>query len=414
MTKKIAIILAALSMITLSVTSCSSKDDSEQPSEAISADAGADAGLDETGGEGELAAEDLGSGELSEDALSEAPAEGATASDEMTLAEEPANEQKTEPTQEIIPPAETTPSEQPPTTAEVAPTQELVPMEPLPPAASFSSEPSTSEETPKPVVALQKIATEPWTVGKTIYNAVYIAREGDTLSSISQMIYAADKTAELKKGNPTYKKRDVKPGDKIYYNSPTRPTDTEKILTYYEDMGMTSEVYVAKSGDNIRKVAKQLLGYDNAWKEIWSTNPSVESKGSLDEGTELRYWVGAAKTSTAQVPPPAELPPPSAEASAPQELPPPPMEMTPPPPMEAQAEIPPPPPPQELTPPPPPPPPDMVAKPAAGAEEGGSLLDDEMVLGGIVLVAGAAALFLIMRRRRRQSFEESFDQTNVG
>ena len=37
---------------------------------------------------------------------------------------------------------------------------------------------------------------------------------------------------------------------------------TVKTITYYEDMGMVPETYVAKKGESLRKVSKKLLGYD--------------------------------------------------------------------------------------------------------------------------------------------------------
>ena len=63
--------------------------------------------------------------------------------------------------------------------------------------SSFSSSSESSFSEPKkPSAPLQKVATAPWQVGKTWYNTVYFARPGDTLSSISQMIYGSNKVAE--------------------------------------------------------------------------------------------------------------------------------------------------------------------------------------------------------------------------
>lgn len=143
---------------------------------------------------------------------------------------------------------------------------------------------------PHHIIPLQKIASAPFKRHGILLNAVYIARPGDTLASVSQKIYGAKKIAELKKANPLYRHRNLRVGDKVYYNSPKRPTDDTQLLTYYEDQGLAPQIYESQPGDNIRTVAKNLLGNKNSWKEIWATNPDLESKGDLPEGTKLRYW----------------------------------------------------------------------------------------------------------------------------
>ena len=83
----------------------------------------------------------------------------------------------------------------------------------------------------------------------------------EKLKEISLKIYGADKTKEMKKINSFLAARSPKGGDKIYYVSPNRPTDSIKTLSFYEDTGMIAETYVAKKGDNLKKIAKNLLGY---------------------------------------------------------------------------------------------------------------------------------------------------------
>ncbi|MBX3040897.1 MAG: hypothetical protein KF789_09355 [Bdellovibrionaceae bacterium] len=292
-----------------------------------------------------------------------------------------------------------------------------------------------AEPAPKKAnIPLQKVATAPWKSGGRWINAVYFARPGETLSSISQTIYGEDHSEELQKVNPTYLSRDPRPGDKVYYSSPKRPDDGTQVLTWHEENGQTPQIYVAKPGDNIRSVSKDLLGFDGAWKEVWSSNAAVESKGGLEEGTELRYWASAAAAPTEQVasgnmennlpPPPAE---PMPEAP-PMEMPPmpdmmadnpPPMDdmnSLPPPPEPSQAmnELPPPPPPMEMAPPPPPPP---VADHNAVAQESGAMDEDTMMALGTVAVAaaGIAGLLVVRRRRKQKELENQFgDSTHVG
>lgn len=319
----------------------------------------------------------------------------------------------------------TPPPEEPPSTlSEPTPSTDTL--------AGLSEEPK-APEAPKPTASLQKVEPAPFTRKGVLLNAVYLARPGDTYKKISQTIYGdSSKRKELAKVNPSVKK--PHPGTKIYYNSPVRPTDDTKLLTFFEDVGMMPEVYVAKEGDNIRQISKDLLGYDNAWKEIWATN-TVDSKGELTAGTELRYW----KTVPAQATPPSteiaaaealpppvepvmeqapmpELPPPPTEMAPPTmaqtELPPPPpMEMEPPPPPPA-ADLPPPPPAEAMNPPPPPP----VAKKAIPTMTDGEMDQDMMMslAGAGIIAAGLAAIIIIRKRRQNRDMATAFNDTQVG
>lgn len=281
---------------------------------------------------------------------------------------------------------------------------------------------------PKPVIPLQKMVSAPFTKGKVLANALYMARAGDTLKSISEKIYGADKTAEIKKVNPTVAHRKVKVGDKIYYNSPQRPTDNAQMLTYYEDKGLAPEVYLAQAGDSMKAVGKKLLGDKDSWKELWATNLDVESKGDLAEGTRLRYWSAEATPAAAPAAPAVAMnTPPPAGGAAGSMAPPPPMPdqapppvAEPPPPAANAAPPPPPAPPTQaaMEPPPPaaPPPPPAAAAPpgpkkpvkpaAAGADskEGGLLGDDPdqmMTLGiGVILLLAAVAMVIIIRKKK--------------
>ena len=281
-------------------------------------------------------------------------------------------------------------------------------------------------------------------------NTVYVARPGEKLEEISQKIFGADKTKDLKaiKENSYLKWRAPKGGDKVYYVSPNRPDDSAKTLMYFEDMGMVPETYVAKKGENLKKVSKELLGYDGAWKEVWTSN-AVESKVSLKEGEMIRYWktggevmamtppspppadssappAGATVMDSSQAPPAtatttppvgdtASLPPPPTDSGA--SLPPPPDASAPPPdPMAAattDAAV--PPPPTEEAPPPPPPPieegTDVAAagekkdldEAAAEEEEGGALNDDAMMSMAALGVLVALLAFVIIRKKKQKS-----------
>lgn len=399
MIKKITAIVFGLVFI-ISIASCTSKESKDDVEVASGSE-------DEISLDGEEA-KDLTSDQLPEDALGGAPSDAP-------------------------PPAETPPSdslavENPPPSSEPPPPDFAATEKP---ADTLSSMPPPEEKTetpaPEPVAkkpaSLQKIPEKPWKQSGMLLNAVYFARPNDTIESISQMIYGSDKTEDLKKANAQLRKREPKPSEKIFYNSPIRPSDEDRLLTYYEDMGMQPETYTAQSGDNIVKVSKDLLGYDNAWKEIWPINP-VESKGALDEGTQLRYWKGPAAQAAAPTPPPPPpmpepteaAPPPTNVAGNTAEMPPPP-----PPDMPPPSEVPPPPPPLEAAPPPPPPPPMAEEPPPPPPKrpksvEGETMDSDTTIALAVIAVAaaGLGGLLVVRKRRRQKEMERAFGDTQVG
>ncbi len=282
---------------------------------------------------------------------------------------------------------------------------------------------SSSSSTPAGMVPVKKIKDAPWRAGGLLANAVYLARPGDTVASVSQKIYGADKSDDIYKINPNLH-RGLKAGDKVYYNSPKRPSDDSKLLTFYDDQGIPASVYESKEGDNIRKVSKDLLGFEEAWKEVYATN-DVESKSDLPAGVHLKYWTGHEKV---EPPPPAQT-----VAEAPPPPPPAPMEMEPPPPPA-------PPPSNEglpddliagntnsseankmgmgtVEPPPPPPPPPPKAppmmKPKSDSTLAGLMEDPNNLMfigGGALLVIGLLAILAVARKRRTRI---DFGQTQV-
>jgi len=353
----------------------------------------------------------------------------------------------------------------PVTDAQLAPDPSLATSTETAPAPAVTEAPSTENTTsfssvePTPVakpsgggVSMKKVtAIMPYQAKDGGWvNTVYIARPGEKLADISMKIFGADKTKEIKgiAENSYLKSRSVRPGDKIYYVSPNRPDDSSRTILYYEDMGMVPETYVAKKGESLRKVSKELLGYDNAWKEIWSTN-GVESKTSLKDGETLRYWKAGAETmvSTPPMPPPTtagadvttqppvatatmEPPPAAPPADASGALPSPPPDaaasMPPPPadPNAVAATAPPPPPGDDASAAAPPPPPAVEEPPPADAGDGAvaeakgqKKLDEEaeaeeeaeglnsdtlMSMGALGVLLGLLA-FVIIRKKKQKS-----------
>ncbi len=156
---------------------------------------------------------------------------------------------------------------------------------------------------------LQKIKDAPFDRGGALLNRVYLARKGDTLKAVSQKIYGSDRASDLRKWNPGVR-NSPRVGEKIYYSSPRDPQDSSRMLTFYEDMEVAPQIHVTRDGDNIRELGASLLGNGESWKELWSTNLDVASKGDLPAGIELRYWpesaVAAAPPPLAQNPSPMD------------------------------------------------------------------------------------------------------------
>ncbi len=460
MKKQFVIFLAAFALI-ITHTSCTSSGTGSDGGEQISAEGG-DAPAENVAG-GENASVDGASGELGSP---ETVAEGSlTDPNAQPAPADPNTAQVTDPNAQ---PAATDPNAQastpPPAEQQPAPVDTLAnnpppPTETVPPAAiTEAAPPAPVEAKPAPVVEYKKMEQTPWAVGGKMMNTVYFARPGDTLDSVAEKIYGDKaKAKDLKKANKAVAKRKLRPGDKIYYNSPTRSDDSSKIITYFEDKGMQPQTYTAKEGDNLRTIAKDFLGYKDAWKEIWASN-AFESNRKLDPGTEIKYWkedtsapAVVAKTENAPTPAPTtELPPPPPDmahntppppptGSAELPPPPPPPDMAgnvpPPPPPPDMGNVPPPPPPPDMAAnnPPPPPPPDMAhnqphkdpahakqSKPAseegAAGEQIAGMDQDTIIMaaGGAVVLIALAIIIVRRKNRQREQFEQAMNETQVG
>jgi hypothetical protein len=454
MLKKFVVLLACIGLMA-QLSGCTSQD-SKGDGEDMAVDAAMTTDSAEVekveGGENlDIAADDstasLSGDALPEDALGEAPQNPAAGEDPMASFDSgaPAGDAGAPP-----PPPEVAANELPPvdlpadtlgesslpseSVVETAPStvEHSEPMVTESTTTTTSSSSSSSSDEPKkeakPVVSYRKVESTPWKEGGKFLNTVYVARNGDSWNGVSQMIYGSENASELKKMNPSIKSRKLKPGDKVYYNSPHRPDDSTKVLTYYEDNGMAPEVYIAANGDTVKKVAGKLFGNEGAWKELYATN-DFESKGSLDEGTQIKYWRNAAPAKSAEVaaaptapvesmpeapppPPQAEMPPPPPPMGDMAAPPPPPPDMA----MNEAAPPPPPPPVEAVAPPPPPPPPVAMPPKAAGAEASANPLDEEqtqMLAAGAIVFVGLA-LFIMLRRRRRRELEQAIQDTQVG
>ncbi len=172
---------------------------------------------------------------------------------------------------------------------------------------SDQSTPSVPAATPaakKGWIPYKKIKSRAYNAAGFVVNAVYIARPGEDIQSISNTIFGSDQVSQLYAINPHIKARSVKVGDKIYYQSPHRPQDSSQLLFYFEDRGIQPSYHQIQAGENIRTIASQLLGHAESWKEVWATNPDLQSKGKLDQPMTIKYWPGGKGTEPALPPPP--------------------------------------------------------------------------------------------------------------
>lgn len=307
-----------------------------------------------------------------------------------------------------------------------APTDEPVFKTEEPPTETVADVPAFEAPAPAPApyYPLQKIKSAAFEKSGALLNRVYIARQEDTIVGVSDKLYGENRKKDLVKWNGYLKNRDLKVGDKVYYSSPTNPNDTN-MLVYYEEKGVPAQTYTSKDGENVRVVSKELLGHADSWKEVWSTNPALESKGDMPPGTELKYWPEGATATPVQMaatetPPavepvldPTNAPPPfpadpvidPSNTMAANVPPPPPVDPTasasPPPPAQAMVEPPPPPPPAEA-------PPKKVKSPVDEAgEEDSTLL---LAAAGVMLLV-ASGMFVFIRKRRAARIDLS--QTQV-
>lgn len=463
--------LLACVLIAFHMGACTSNDSKEDDSvseESMSGDEsleevdGLDADNGDAPADGDMNAEvapDTGTEGFTEDALTDSP-EG-----DMSIAES-SPEPVPDTGGEAFPAPETgftdsvPPSDSYAESAPMSDSGDVAAYKDTPPSSESSSSSSqvfdSSPAKSFPVSSLKKAEATPFERDGVLLNAVYFARPGDSFSKVSKMIYQnTKKTKELRNVNP-----DVMPriGDAIYYNSPVRPTDANVIKNYYEDAGLQPKVFIAGEGDDLKRVSKDALGFDGAWKEVWASN-SVDSKGKLASGTELRYYssndvenappaqtmaqnemAAPVAPDMGMTPPPDMGMPPApdmgmppdqmADMPAPPEMgippdqmadmPPPPPDMGMPP-MDGSGDAmagmnAPPPPPPEMAPLPPPPPsdaPQMAQKAEAGVD--GSDNDVMMALGAAGGIAAILALLMVMRKRRQQrEMAAAFGDTQVG
>jgi LysM repeat protein len=138
--------------------------------------------------------------------------------------------------------------------------------------------------TPRPSV-VPVVAATPFQVDNFWMNAFYFVRNGDSWEKISQKLYSRpDRAGLLKNWNPQTK---LVAGSIVYYNSPTRPEDSESMKIFSEDFGHPLEQVKVKTGDSLSSLALARFGSPVSWKEIAAINPQLSNPDQLEVGQVL-------------------------------------------------------------------------------------------------------------------------------
>ena len=151
---------------------------------------------------------------------------------------------------------------------------------------------AANDDAPRSLIPVKKMKTVPYDRNGVLVNAIYFVRNGDTLRSIADKVYGVGSAVDFTIVNPHLSSGNLRVGQKVYYNSPTRSQDRSRLLTYYEDAKVPVMSYPAREGENIREISKSLLGHSRSWMEVWAANLQIESKGALESPHQIRYWEG--------------------------------------------------------------------------------------------------------------------------
>ena len=151
---------------------------------------------------------------------------------------------------------------------------------------------AANDDAPRSLIPVKKMRTVPYDRNGVLVNAIYFVRNGDTLRSIADKVYGVGSAVDFTIVNPHLSSGNLRVGQKVYYNSPTRSQDRSRLLTYYEDAKVPVMSYSAREGENIREISKSLLGDSRSWMEVWAANLQIESKGALESPHQIRYWEG--------------------------------------------------------------------------------------------------------------------------
>ncbi len=117
-------------------------------------------------------------------------------------------------------------------------------------------------------------------------NAYYfVTSDSETWQSLATRFYDSAQHAEfLKNWNQG---QALKAGSIVYYNSPFRPQDREKMLSFSEDFGQPMDQYSVRAGDSLSKIAGVIWGNIHAWPAIAAANPQITHPDVIEIGETL-------------------------------------------------------------------------------------------------------------------------------
>lgn len=130
------------------------------------------------------------------------------------------------------------------------------------------------------------IHSMPLRQGEHWLNSFYVlTSEQESWQSLSQKFYGrSDRAGLLQNWNLS---TPLNSGAIVYYNSPFRPQDRERMLSFAEDFGQRAEAYVVRKGDTLSKLAGQLWGNVHAWPAIAAINPQIAHPDVIQIGQTI-------------------------------------------------------------------------------------------------------------------------------
>lgn len=158
------------------------------------------------------------------------------------------------------------------------------------PSTDAAPAPSTPPSAPSKwsgSTPMPKVAANPFESSGVWMNAYQFVRSNDdSWETLATRAYGSSQQWEtLKNWNPGVR---LKPGNIVYYNSPQRPTDQERIRHIADDLGLPLDNVTVNAGDTLSKMAENFYQEPRLWREIAALNPSISRPDWVIPGTALR------------------------------------------------------------------------------------------------------------------------------
>ncbi len=130
-----------------------------------------------------------------------------------------------------------------------------------------------------------KVSEAPFQSESFWMNGAYFARGSESWESLSSLLYGRpDRATFLKKWNHN---EALTAGTVVYYNSPSRPEDSQAMKLFSEDFAIALQSYDVMPGDSLSSIAKAHYGNFLSWKEIAALNPQLVNSDRILVGSKL-------------------------------------------------------------------------------------------------------------------------------